>query len=70
MASQLNNNLQIILNMTEGYYFIYEGDYTEILTSLFETWYGEKRWNREDKIVFVPQHLRDFVMRTYENIFP
>lgn len=70
MAS-LNENLQIILNMTEGYYFIYDGDYTEILRSLFNNGvFGYSRWNSEDKIVFVPQHLRDFVIRTYENVFP
>lgn len=69
MAS-LNDNLQIILNKTEGYYFIYHGDHTQILKNLFKTdASGYSRWNSEDKIVFVPHHLREFVTRNYENIF-
>ena len=72
MASILpNENLQLILNKTEGYYFIYYGeDYKKVMKSLFEVWYGESRWDRDDKIVFVPAHLREYVMQTYENMFP
>ena len=68
------NNSQIILNMTEGFYFIYYGgeeEYNKILKSLISPdRLGFSRWLRDDKIIFVPGHLREYVMRTYENIFP
>jgi hypothetical protein len=74
MALFLNENFQIILNKTEGYYFIYHGEYMTILTKLFEKDLrgnnGVSRWDRNDNIIFVPEHLKNYVMKTYENIFP
>jgi hypothetical protein len=70
----MTNDSQIILNMTEGFYFIYRGgeeEYKKILKTLISPdRLGFSRWLRDDKIIFVPDHLLDYVMRTYENIYP
>jgi hypothetical protein len=63
--------LKVILNKTEGYYFVYHQDHEDVLKSLFEkNVLGESRWRADDKIVFVPDHLRAYVIHTYENVFP
>jgi hypothetical protein len=64
---------QLILNMTEGTFFEYygEGQYERILKMLFETnAFGTSRWFHTDKIIFVPEHLRQYVSKKYERVFP
>jgi len=66
-----NKNLKVILNKTEGYYFVYQENYENMMKSLFEkNVLGESRWGADDKIVFVPDHLREYVLQTYEFVFP
>jgi hypothetical protein len=61
-----------ILNMTEGNFFSYEKKkcfdkgYMKVVKSLMkENVDGFSHWNREDKIIFVPDHLRDYVSKSY-----
>lgn len=71
MASQSSQSSQkIVLNMTEGTFFSYNGeDYERIVKSLFEKdYFGTSRWLRTDKIIFVPDNLKEYVVRTYERI--
>lgn len=70
--ASLNDCQKIILNMTEGFYFIYRGaEYKKILAYLFSTdEKGNSRWRRDDKIIFVPDHLREYTILTYQNISP
>ncbi len=60
---------KLILNKTEGTYFVYTQDYTGLLNELFEVQSdGFSRWSRTDEIVFVPDHLIPYVMGKYERI--
>jgi|Laugresu1bdmlbsd_1035121.scaffolds.fasta_scaffold87117_2 hypothetical protein len=60
---------RLILNKTEGTYFVYTNDYTSVLKELFEVQPdGFSRWRREDEIVFVPDRLTAYVMVTYERV--
>ena len=64
---------EYILNMTEGSFFgaDTEENRDKILLTFFEKDNrGVSRWRRSDKIIFVPEHLRDYVESKYENIFP
>ena len=61
---------QIILNTTEGSYFMYLRDYEKVLATLFEKdAFGVSRWLPSDKIVFVPEHIQEYVIKTYEKVF-
>lgn len=62
---------KIILNITEGTFFVYTGDYASRLNPLFEKECGSSRWKRTDKIVFVPESVpHEYVMKNYERIYP
>jgi hypothetical protein len=63
---------KIILNITEGTFFVYSGDYAALLNPLFEKQKcGSSRWQRTDKIVFVPESVpHEYVMGNYERIYP
>jgi len=61
-----------ILNITEGTFFIYKGDYADFLEPLFEKQKcGTSRWSRTDKIVFVPESVPcEYLTTNYERIYP
>jgi len=67
------DNIKYILNITDGSYFKYKGDKDEYIKKLNKLFtidhFGTSRWLRNDKIIFVPNHLRYYVDRTYDNVF-
>lgn len=70
----MNSFNQYVLNLSDGSYFEYSGgkeeEYNKILNKLFAIdYFGTSRWLHKDKIIFVPIHLRDYVVRTYDNVF-
>jgi len=70
---------KIIANLTEGTYFVYNGDHETRLRKLFSkknnanaiiaSEVGTSRWLESDKIVFVPEHLRAYVLAKYNSVF-
>jgi hypothetical protein len=64
--------MQYILNITDGSYFKCKGgkdEYIKKLNKLFTLdYFGTSRWIRNDKIIFVPIHLHDYVDRVYDNV--
>lgn len=71
MSSKSSKPVSIILNMTEGTFFRYRENYEKNLKALFEKdYFGTSRWLSTDKIIFVPQHLCEYVMKTYERVYP
>ena len=64
--------MAIILNITEGTFFVYDGEAQaqKLLAPLFEKQKsGASRWRQSDKIVFVPEHLNQYVMKKYERVY-
>jgi len=70
MANE-NDQQRIILNIIEGTFFIYSGDYSHILEPLFKKQIdGTSRWLRTDKIIFVPDTVPlEYVMKNYEPVY-
>jgi hypothetical protein len=64
--------LSIILNITDGTFFVYkDGEFAGLLEPLFEKQKdGISRWCKTDKIVFVPEHLKEHVLSSYERVYP
>ena len=62
--------MAIILNITEETFFVYDGEYKSLLAMLFEKQKcGASRWRQSDKIVFVEEHLIEFVTKKYDRIY-
>ena len=67
----------LILNMTEENYISYEKQfyddkgYMNLVKELLKTEERDmvSRWNKKDKIVFVPNHLEEYVKKTYGKVF-
>jgi len=67
----------LILNMTEENYISYEKQfyddkgYMNLVKGLMKTEERDmvSRWNKKDKIVFVPNHLEEYVKKTYGKVF-
>jgi hypothetical protein len=65
-----------ILNMTEKNFLVYQKNspidkgYMNVLKSLMKKdSFGYSHWSRDDKIIFVPYHLQDYVTKEYGRIF-
>lgn len=64
--------MKIILNMTEGTFLVYDEEYDiQILAPLFEKQNcGTSRWCKTDKIIFVPEHLNEYITKKYDRVYP
>ena len=72
MNAIIGIKMSIILNITDGTFFIYkDGEFANLLEPLFEKQKdGISRWCKTDKIVFVPEHLKEHVLSTCDRVYP
>ena len=66
-------NMPIICNLTRRAYFRYTtGSYVSLLRDLFTPPSSTSKlshWDKQDHLVFVPEHLTDYVKQEYSEIF-